>query len=81
MATLTMTEYRRSLAALAEALSEPGRRFSPDQAMLKGHELDPGRYGTLSEPLDLYNLLDDSVLSDLVLEVFIYGQSRAELSA
>ena len=34
--------------ALAEALSEPGRRFSPDQVMLKGHELNPGQYGTRS---------------------------------
>ena len=48
MAQLTVAEFRRTLMALAEALSEPGRRFSPDQVMLKGHELNPGQYGTLS---------------------------------
>ena len=43
MAQLTVAEYRRSLMALAEALAEPGRRFSPDEVMLKGHELNPGQ--------------------------------------
>ena len=48
MAQVTVAEFRRTLMALAEALSEPGRRFSPDQVMQKGHELNPGQYGTLS---------------------------------
>ena len=46
MAVPTVPEYRRTLMALAEALSEPGRRFTPDQVMLKGHELNPGLFGT-----------------------------------
>ena len=50
MAQLTVAEYRRSLMALAEALAEPGRRFSPDEVMLKGHELNPGQYGQSQNP-------------------------------
>ena len=50
MAQLTVAEYRRSLMALAEALAEPGRRFSPDEVMLKGHELNPGQYGKSQNP-------------------------------
>ena len=46
----TVAEYRRTLMALAEALSEPGRRFTPDEVMLKGHELNPGQYGTHFAP-------------------------------
>ena len=46
MAQMTVSEFRRALMALAEALVEPGRRFTPDQVMLKGHELNPGQYGT-----------------------------------
>ena len=42
---MTISEFRRALMALAEALSEPGRRFTPDEVMLKGHELNPGLYG------------------------------------
>ena len=45
MAQLTVAEFRRSLMALAEALSEPGRRFTPDEVMATGHELNPGQYG------------------------------------
>ena len=48
MAQVTVAEFRRTLMALAEALSEPGRRFTPDQVMQKGHELNLGQYGTLS---------------------------------
>ena len=48
MAQVTVAEFRRTLMALAEALSEPGRRFTPEQVMQKGHELNPGQYGTLS---------------------------------
>ena len=47
----TVAEFRRTLLALAEALAEPGRRFTPDQVMLKGHELNPGLYGTCMKPL------------------------------
>ena len=58
MAQLTVAEYRRSLMALAEALSEPGRRFTPDEVMAKGHELNPGQYGpthsSLKRCLGLY---------------------------
>ena len=50
MAQLTVAEYRRSLMALAEALAEPGRRFSPDEVKLKGHELNPGQYGQSQIP-------------------------------
>ena len=50
MAQLTVAEFRRTLMALAEALSEPGRRFTPDEVMLKGHELNPGQYGTHFAP-------------------------------
>ena len=45
MSEMTIAEFRRALMALAEALSEPGRRFTPDEVMLKGHELNPGQYG------------------------------------
>ena len=48
MAQVTVAEFRRTLMALVEALSEPGRHFTPDQVMQKGHELNPGQYGTLS---------------------------------
>ena len=51
MAQLTVAEFRRSLMALAEALSEPGRRFTPDEVMAKGHELNPGQYGPTYTPL------------------------------
>ena len=51
MANLTVAEFRRTLMALAEALSEPGRRFTPDEVMLKGHELNPGQHGAFSNPL------------------------------
>jgi len=62
MAQLTVAEFRRTLVALAEALSEPGRRFTPDQVMLKGHELNPGQYGThLAPPKTLSHLLDTSL--------------------
>ena len=50
MAQLTVAEFRRSLMALAEALSEPGRRFTPDEVMAKGHELNPGQYGPTYTP-------------------------------
>ena len=43
MATLTLAEYRRILMTLAGALSEPSRWFSPEQVMLKGHDLNPGQ--------------------------------------
>ena len=43
MADLTMEEFRRVLMDLATALSEPGRRFSLDQVMQKGHEFTSGR--------------------------------------
>ena len=49
MANLTVAEFRRTLMALAEALSEPGRRFTPDEVMLKGHELNPGQHGAFSK--------------------------------
>ena len=52
MAQLTVAEYRRSLMALAEALSEPGRRFTTDEVMAKGHELNPGQYGPTYTPLE-----------------------------
>ena len=52
MAQVTVAEFRRTLMALAEALSEPGRRFTPEQVMQKGHELNPGQYGTLSVTLN-----------------------------
>ena len=42
MAILALAEYRRILMTLAGALSEPSRWFSPEQVMLKGHELNPG---------------------------------------
>ncbi len=45
MATLAMLEFRQVLMDLATALSEPGRRYSLDQVVLKGHELQPGAYG------------------------------------
>ena len=48
MAQVTVAEFRRTLMALAEDLSEPGRRFTPEQVMQKGHELNPGQYGTHS---------------------------------
>ena len=48
MAQVTVAEFRRTLMALAEALSESGRRFTPEQVMQKGHELNQGQYGTLS---------------------------------
>ena len=51
MAQLTVAEFRRTLMALAEALSEPGRRFTPDEVMMRGHELNPGQYGLHSAPL------------------------------
>ena len=50
MAVSTVAEFRRTLLALAEALAEPGRRFTPDQVMLKGHELNPGLFGTCMKP-------------------------------
>ena len=36
--------------ALAEALSEPGRHFNPDQVMLKGHKINIGQNGTHPHP-------------------------------
>ena len=45
MSQMTISEFRSALMALAEALSEPGRRFTPDEVMVKGHELNPGQYG------------------------------------
>ena len=50
MAQSTVAELRQTLMALAEALSEAGRRFTPDQVMAKGHELNPGRHGTFISP-------------------------------
>ena len=51
MAPLMVAQLRRSLMALAEALSEPGRRFTTDEVMAKGHELNPGQYGPTYTPL------------------------------
>ena len=50
IATLAVAELRRTFMVLAEALSDPGRRFTPDQVLLKGHELNHGKYGTRSSP-------------------------------
>ena len=50
MADLTMEEFRRVLMDLATALSEPGRRFSLDQVMQKGHGLLPGAHGPRNAP-------------------------------
>ena len=56
MAQLTVAEFRRSLMALAEALSEPGRRFTPDEVMAKGHELNPGQYSPTYTPPETLSL-------------------------
>ena len=75
MAQLTVAEFRRTLMALAEALSEPGRRFTPDQVMLKGHELNPGQYGTHFAPPK--RCLTSSMLgcvSPVVRPLFMNGQ-------
>ena len=72
MAQLTVAEFRRTLMALAEALSEPGRRFTPDQVMLKGHELNPGRYGTRFASPKMRSQLVDVSLCVLCSGSFIY---------
>ena len=75
MAQLTVAEFRRTLMALAEALSEPGRPFTPDQVMLQAHELNPGQYGTHFAPPK--RCLTSSMLgcvSPVVRPLFMNGQ-------
>ena len=72
MAQVTVAEFRRTLMALAEALSEPGRRFTPDQVMQKGHELNPGQYGTLSLTPNYASLMVSCSLCVIGRPSFIY---------
>ena len=72
MAQVTVAEFRRTLMALAEALSEPGRRFTPDQVMQKGHELNPGQYGTLSLTPNYASLMVSCSLCVICRPSFIY---------
>ena len=58
--------------ALADALSEPGRRFNPDQVMLEGHKVNPGQYGTHSSPPETRSQYVDVSLGVLCTPSFIY---------
>ena len=56
---------------LADALSESGRRFTPDQVLLKGHELNHDQYGTRSSPHEARSQLGDVVLDMLCSGSFV----------
>ena len=72
---MTIAEFRRALMALAEALSEPGRRFTPDEVMLKGHELNPGQYGThFASPKPCLASHTLRCLSSVARPLFMNGQ-------
>ena len=77
LTSLLFDKFHRTLMALAEALSEPGRRFSPDQVMLNGHELNPGQYGTLSASPKRnlsWSIFSLCVLCSSVRPLFMNGQ-------
>ena len=58
--------------ALAEALSDPGRRFTRDQVILKGDDLNPGQYVTHSLPPETRSQYVDVSLGVLSTPSFIY---------
>ena len=72
IATSTVAELRHTCMALAEAVSEPGHPFNPDQVMLKGHKLNPGQYGTHTSPPETCSQYVDVSLGVLCTPSFIY---------
>ena len=61
--------------ALADALSEPGRRFNPYQVMLKGHKLNHGQYGMHTSPPETRSQYVDVSLGVLCTRpLFMNGQ-------
>ena len=78
MATSSVAELRHTCVALAEALSEPGRHFNPDQVMLKGHKINIGQNGTHSSPPETRSNYVDVSLGVLCTPSFIYEWSSRE---